>query len=265
MMPEPGSPRSQPLRLLQFTDLHLAPGPDGTVRGVATQRSFHRCLEHARHHDYPVDALLLTGDLVQDDARAYPALAGMLSGEGVPVHCLPGNHDVTGEMGHALGARPFDLSPVARYGPWTLLLLDSATPGVHEGTLSREALEFLNDALARFSDTHALVVLHHQPVPIGSSWLDAIGLKDGAALMALLGRHDHVRGLLWGHIHQAFESVQDGIVMMGTPSTCFQFVPGDDFAVDTRPPGYRRLQLHPDGRIESTVVWVPPDPGPCAG
>ena len=40
MTPAPGNSRSEPLRLLQFTDLHLAPAPDGTVRGVATHRSF---------------------------------------------------------------------------------------------------------------------------------------------------------------------------------------------------------------------------------
>ena len=62
--------------------------------------------------------------------------------------------------------------------------------------------------------------------------------------------------MLWGHVHQAFDAVQDGLVLMGSPATCFQFLPGDDFGVDTGPPGYRRLVLHPDGRIESEVVWV---------
>lgn len=257
MTPSSGSPAPPPLRLLQFTDLHLAPEPGDTVRGVATQRSFLRCLDHARRHHYPVDALLLTGDLVQDDGDTYEVLAGMLAEETVPVHCLPGNHDVTSRMGGPLARAPFDLSPVARYGPWTLLLLDSATPGVHAGALPREALAFVDAALARFADTHALVVLHHQPVPIGSSWLDAIGLTNGEALMARLGRHRNVRGLLWGHIHQAFDAVQGGMVMMGSPSTCFQFVPGDEFAVDTRPPGYRRLLLHADGTIGTEVVWVP--------
>ena len=51
---------ARPLRLLQFTDLHLAPEPGGTVRGVATHQSFRRCLDHARRHHYPADALLLT-------------------------------------------------------------------------------------------------------------------------------------------------------------------------------------------------------------
>jgi len=256
MMRSPGSPDPRPLRLLQFTDLHLAPEPGGTVRGVDTQRSFLHCLDHARRHHDPVDAMLLTGDLVQDEASTYDVLAGMLADETVPVHCLPGNHDVTSRMGGPLAGAPFDLSPVARYGPWTLLLLDSATPGVHAGSLAPEALDFVDATLARFADTHALVVLHHQPVPVGSAWLDTIGLADGEAFMARLARHRNVRGLLWGHIHQAFDADRAGIRMMGTPSTCFQFVPGDDFAVDTRPPGYRWLHLYADGRIDSAVAWT---------
>ena len=257
MTASPDGARPRPLRLLQFTDLHLVPEPEGTVRGIATHRSFRRCLEHARRHHYPVDALLLTGDLVQDDARAYAALAGLLAGESVPVHCIPGNHDVTAAMPAALGGAPFDLSPVARYGPWVLLLLDSATPGVHAGSLSPEALDFVDDALGGVPDAHALVVLHHQPVPVGSCWLDAIGLQQGEALMDRIRRHRHVRGILWGHIHQAFDAVEDGRFLMGSPATCFQFMPGDDFGVDTRPPGYRRLVLYPDGQIESEIVWVP--------
>lgn len=256
MSPSTGSPPSPPLRLLQFSDLHLTGAAEGQVRGVATQRSFRHCLAHARREHFPADALLLTGDLVQDDALAYRVLAGILSTETPPVHCLPGNHDLTAEMTGALAAPPFDLSPVARYGPWTLVLLDSATPGVHVGTLGAESLDWLDEVLARAADTHALVVLHHQPVPVGSTWLDAIGLADGEELMGRLRRHRNVRGLLWGHIHQAFDAQRDGLRLMGTPSTCFQFVPGDDFGVDDRPPGYRWLQLFPDGRIESDVVWT---------
>lgn len=256
MSPATGSPSPPPLRLLQFTDLHLTSAPEGEVRGVATQRTFRHCLAHARRERFPADALLLTGDLVQDDALAYRTLAGMLAAETLPVHCLPGNHDLTAEMAGALAGPPFDLSPVARYGPWTLVLLDSATPGIHAGALGAEWLDFLDEALGRFADTHVLVVLHHQPVPIGSTWLDSIGLADGEALMARLGRHRNVRGLLWGHIHQAFDAHRDGLRLMGTPSTCFQFVPGDVFGVDSRPPGYRWLQLFPDGRIDSDVVWA---------
>jgi Icc protein len=249
--------RSKPLRLLQFTDLHLSPDESGRVRGVATRESFASCLAHARRHHAPVDALLLTGDLVQDDARGYLALQGLLAAGKVPVHCLPGNHDLPREMEALLGRPPFDLSAVLRYGPWTLVQLDSTVAGQHAGRLAPESLAFLDDVLARFSDSHALVVLHHQPVPIGSAWLDAIGLENGPQLLEVLGRHRNVRGLLWGHAHQAYDALHAGLTMMCTPSTCFQFVPKrDDFAVDDKPPGYRWLHLYPDGRIQTEVVWV---------
>ena len=245
------------MRLIQFTDLHLSPEESGRVRGVDTRDSFRRCLAHARRHAGPADAFLLTGDLAQDDLRSYHALVEILEGETTPVHCLPGNHDLPDQMVRVLGAAPFDLSPVLRYGDWTLVLLDSAIPGIHHGELRRSSLGFLDDVLARFADTHALVVLHHQPVPVGSAWLDSIGLVDAGALLEVVSRHRNVRGLLWGHVHQAFDAVRDGVMLMATPSTCFQFVPQrDDFAVDDRPPGYRRLDLHPDGRIDTAVHWV---------
>ena len=45
---------------------------------------------------------------------------------------------------------------------------------------------------------------------------------------------------------------------MSTPSTCLQFLPNSDsFAVDSRPPGYRWVDLMANGRIDTEVVWVP--------
>jgi Icc protein len=44
---------------------------------------------------------------------------------------------------------------------------------------------------------------------------------------------------------------------MGTPSTCAQFLPGSDrYAIDSRPPAYRLLDLRDDGRIHSEIRWV---------
>jgi Icc protein len=225
---------------------------------VETTATFARCLQHARAHHSPVDAILLTGDLVQDDSRAYLELAALMAPEAGPVHCLPGNHDLPAEMEALLGRPPFDMAPVLRYGDWTLVQLDSSVSGAAHGHLSAESLGFLDDALARFADSHVLVVLHHHPVPVGSAWLDSIRLMNGPELLQAVARHRNVRGMLWGHVHQSFDGMHDGVAMMSTPSTCFQFVPGrDDFAIDERPPGYRWLHLYPDGRIDTRVVWVP--------
>ena len=44
---------------------------------------------------------------------------------------------------------------------------------------------------------------------------------------------------------------------MATPSTCIQFHPNnDDFTIDNEKPGYRWLDLMPDGEIKTGVERV---------
>ena len=56
---------------------------------------------------------------------------------------------------------------------------------------------------------------------------------------------------------QQSDRIVDGIRMLSTPSTCVQFTPeSEDFSVDMIAPGYRWLQLNPDGSIETKVSRV---------
>jgi Icc protein len=250
--------RTKPLRLVQFTDPHLYGDPDGRLRGVTTLASLERCIAHARRHHFPLDAVLLTGDLVHDDGEGYDRLRKAFSGIRAPVHCLAGNHDVPAVMHAALAARPFDLSPLVRYRDWAIVMLDTVVPDEGHGWLSPESLSFLDEALSRHADAHVLVCLHHQPVATGSAWLDELMLRNGVELLRCIDRHDNVRAMLWGHVHQAWDGMRDGTMLMSTPSTCVQFRPASDqFALDTRPPGYRWLHLYPDGRIDTRVEWLP--------
>jgi len=104
-------------------------------------------------------------------------------------------------------------------------------------------------------------VLHHHPIDSGSRWLDTVGLVNASAFLDITDRHLGVRGILWGHVHQSHDSLRSnahGVVrLMATPSTCVQFLPkSDDFMLDTLPPGFRTLELHADGRIDSQVRWL---------
>lgn len=247
--------RSKPIRLVQLTDTHLAVAP--LARMGDTRASLARCLEHARERHFPVDAVLLTGDLVHDERDAYRLLAAAFDGVGVPVHALGGNHDENAALEPVLRKRPFRAASATRYGAWAVVLVDTAVAGATHGEVSGEALTLLDEHLRRHADAHVLLAMHHQPVPVGSRWIDALGIVNAAALWAVIARHDNVRGIVWGHVHQAFDAMHDGVMLMATPSTCVQFAPGrDSFALDDRPPGYRWLHLYPDGRIDTRVEWV---------
>jgi Icc protein len=92
---------------------------------------------------------------------------------------------------------------------------------------------------------------------MGSSWLDRVGLRDALDFTTCIAKHANVRGVLWGHVHQALDTVIDKVRYMSTPSTCAQFLPNStQFAVDNKPPGYRTLELLPDGKIITHVNWL---------
>ena len=96
------------------------------------------------------------------------------------------------------------------------------------------------------------------------SWLDAIGLDNPEPFFDLLGKHSQVRAVVWGHIHQAFDQRYHGIRLLGVPSTCAQFAPHtESFTQEMTPPGYRWLELFPDGRIETAIQRLLKEPPPA--
>ncbi|MGH8148782.1 MAG: metallophosphoesterase [Steroidobacteraceae bacterium] len=245
------------VRLIQFTDPHLHGDEAGALRGVATYPALLCAIEHARSRDWPVDAVLVTGDLVQDDPSGYAVFRRTFAAFEEPVLCLPGNHDVWEVMRRELACRPFVLDGTVDLGDWRIVQLDSTVPGSAGGRLSERSLEELDAALRAAPAQHVLVCLHHHPVAMSSLWLDRVGLANPDALFRVIDAHKNVRAVLWGHVHQSFESLRRHVRLLGTPSTCTQFLPrSDDFAVDPRPPAYRTLELHPDGTLHTEVVWV---------
>lgn len=226
------------------------------MRGTNTLETLRRTLACARDALAQADAILHTGDAVHDEAGGYLWLQRELGALGKPVLCIPGNHDDPIAMRRMLPA-PFEHGGHRDFGAWRIVMLDSQLVGETGGALAPAELARL-DAVLGTAPRHALVVLHHHPVPMQSAWLDTIGLRNAAEFFAVLDRHATlVRGVLWGHVHQQFDAARDGMRLLGTPSTCVQFAPlCDDFTLDTRPPAFRTVDLHDDGRIDSCVHWV---------
>lgn len=248
----------QPFRILHLTDTHLLATPDEWMRGVNTDATLRATLDRVRAENRPIDLVLATGDLTQDESRSgYLRFRELTATLGAPVACLPGNHDSPATMREVLGTAPFQYCGTVVQGSWTLVLLDSVEPGDDGGVLSAGELQRLEETLSGLTTPHALVALHHHPLPMHSRWLDSVPLRNPEPFLAVLDRHVAVRGVLWGHVHQASERTRNGVRFISSPSTCAQFLPGSsDFRLDTRPPAYRWLHLAEDGTISTEVHWV---------
>ena len=245
------------VRLLHISDPHLFASPQGALRGVATLPALRAVLAHALAHGARYDALLVTGDIVHDEPGGYRHFRVEMLATGLPVYCLPGNHDVPAALPHAVAGTPVQVGGHVDIGAWRIVLLDSSVPGQAHGHLAAPELARLEQALAGAGGRHVLVGVHHHPVPHASRWLDSVGLHNAADLFAVLDCHAGVRALVWGHVHQEFEALRRGVRLLGVPSTCAQFLPhSDQFAIDPAPPGYRTFTLRADGTLDSEVVRI---------
>jgi 3',5'-cyclic-AMP phosphodiesterase len=245
-----------PKRLLQLSDLHLRADPQGFLRGVVTLDSLRDCWAEAQTAG-PYDAVLLSGDLVQDEPAGYAHLQHLFAQATMPVLCIPGNHDDPVALEQAFDSPPFQTLGCLRLDPWVIVALDSTQPGRDSGALSDEELTRLDETLTRFGDRPALIALHHPPVALGSRWIDALGLQEAERFWAVIDRHANVRCVVFGHAHQTHQSIRNGICVLGAPATSAQFLPAsDDFAIDDRPPGWRVISLHADGRLSTDVGWL---------
>ena len=252
----PASQAGRPIRLVQITDFHLLADPARAMMGINTEQSFLAALDLACRSQGRIDLFLMTGDLAQDPGAAtYRRLRGHLDALPAPCYCLPGNHDEAGLIRSSLAGGHVFYQPQILLDGWQILCLDSTLPNDPGGLLAQDQLDLLEASLAGQSDRHALVCLHHSPLPTGAEWLDTMILANHAELFALLRRFPQAKAVVFGHIHQALESRREGLSLFGCPSTCFQFKPGSsDFALDFVPQGYRWLELYPDGEIKTGVV-----------
>ncbi|TGD73172.1 3',5'-cyclic-AMP phosphodiesterase [Mangrovimicrobium sediminis] len=253
------SPAGDSVHLVQITDTHLCEAPGGTLLGMDTDRSLRLVVEQVLRERPHIDLVLATGDLSDRGSRsAYQRLVDYLGRLSAPSFWLPGNHDNRAEMAAVL-AGTGELCEVVLAGRWQIVMLDSQIPGEVGGALGEAELQRLQAALAdgEAQGLYTLVCLHHQPVPVGSQWLDEQMVADDMAFWELVEAHPGVRGVLWGHVHQQIDRRRGPVALMASPSTCVQFAPGSaGFKADDQPPGYRWLELRADGSIETAVSRV---------
>jgi len=245
--------------IVQLTDSHLFARDSDDLLGLDTLDSLNSVIDLVLGEIARMDLVLATGDITQDGSEdAYRRFIAASLRLPAPCHWIPGNHDNAALM-QRLGSASGMSRDWVDIGNWRIVLLDSSLDGSVAGHLSDTQLQRLGDALSTAGERHLLVCLHHHPVDIGCDWMQPIGLHNADALFARLAGQSAVKALLWGHIHQAFDTEYQHMRLLATPSTCVQFAAdSEDFATDTQAPGYRWLRLYDDGRIETDVSRLPP-------
>lgn len=242
------------MRILQITDCHLSADPDARYRGEDARANLAALLTRARA--FRPDMLLASGDLSEDASPAsYRALQACLGLVDAPVLSLPGNHDDAALLAECFPGSPLATPALSEHGGWQIIRLNSCLPDRPEGRLSRRMLRGLERILGAADGKPKLVALHHQPVAVGSAWIDRYPLLEADAFLRLTDACADVRAVVWGHVHQAFDGRRCGTAMLGGPSSVINSLPGVcEFTPDPAGPACRWLELMPSGDISTGII-----------
>ncbi len=249
---------NNPKRVVQISDIHLFADTEKELLGVKTHQSFQALVELLKSAETQPDIILLTGDLSQDHSqRSYEHVVKAFSEFTIPIYYVPGNHDDIPFMQSTLSSATLSGLKHVLLDAFQLILLDSQKPKAVEGYLAQTQLDFLEDCLRKYPDHRAILVFHHPPVPVGAAWLDAIGLQNADELWTILTQYPNSHTILFGHVHQEFETKKNGINCFSTPSTCVQFKKNSpDFSLEKLPPAFRWIDLYSDGTLKTGVCRV---------
>lgn len=243
------------IRILQISDTHLFAHAQGELLGLNTRQTFDAVVQMAYEDSLPLDMIILTGDLSHDGTpESYQYLADKLKIFTCPIYWIPGNHDVLTPMEKTLSETQLKSDKEIIIANWHLLLLNSLVPGKASGYLEESELNKLKQFVETSKQPNLMVVLHHQPIPVASYWLDGVGLKNAYAFNSLIEQADRLKVVMFGHVHQAFDETLNNIRFIAVPSTSIQFLPNSfDFALDKKAPGYQYIELNLDGSINTSV------------
>jgi predicted phosphodiesterase len=207
------------VRFATLSDLHL--GSDewdlfGRMREEAPGSDIHtvRCTRAAlaELQQWGAQHLLLKGDLTDKGQPAeWDTLGALLDDVDVPVHAIPGNHDVktfdgciTATDGAARIGLDLITEPRAIDLPGLrVVMFDSTVPELHKGRVSERNRELLLSLLSEH-DGPCLIATHHYPqsAPVAWFWPPGIPGRQARTFLDAVGRANPKTFVTSGHSHR---------------------------------------------------------------
>lgn len=252
-----------------ITDHHLLHHENELKLGFSPGHAFRCVLRKLSELAGEIDFVVCGGDLVETPDRESYALAKKMMGlslaecapgpgylnteglESLPVYFLPGNHDDR-ENFYSLFARESQrglMNAAFEHKGIRFICLD-LSPAV-KGDMSAETLAFLSDNLR---DQPTILLTHHPLVRVGAKWLDKY-LADNLDPFWKLLAGKRILGTLSGHVHISYDQEVNGIPVVGTRSTAFQFAQQDEKLIVLWTPHIRVVTVS-ENQLISKVIEV---------
>ncbi|MEP7112366.1 MAG: metallophosphoesterase [Ilumatobacteraceae bacterium] len=195
--------------VLQISDTHLQAKPS-TASKRNPDASLLATINAVRN--VRADLVLLTGDLADDGSvAALRRLRATVEELSPAILAVAGNHDDLHNV-HAV----FGDADTVDVGAWRVLGVESVIAGQDHGSVD---VENLAERLDQLDDRPTLLAIHHPPrSPSTHPMFQLIGAEE---MLTRLRDRPHVRAVVSGHLHEAFDRHDGALQLWGSPSSYY--------------------------------------------
>jgi Icc protein len=216
--------------LIQITDTHILPPGEVLYGSVNTALHLKETVQSINRMQPQPDAVLVTGDLVEQGNRAgYQHFIELIKPLKMPVYVIPGNHDDPQIMLEAFAGTPYFPATDSTFQysienlPFRILALNSRCEGTELPEFGTERLSWLENQLGQ-SDKPILIALHHPPMITGIELIDMGGPEWFQRLKSVLAGHDEIKLLICGHCHTDLCGHIGHVPVYMAPATAHQLI-----------------------------------------
>ncbi|WP_133467986.1 metallophosphoesterase [Paraglaciecola marina] len=208
---------------------------------------------------YKIDMLLVTGDLSGDASEAsYQHFEQLFAASNLEceLRILPGNHDsiqhllIVFSEGMLWLNSPLEFCNIH----WKVHLLNTQFQGTL-GNISKKELDELQQQLQNDADTYHVIAVHHHPIDC-NGWMDKHEWVNRQDFTQLVESFPNVKLVVYGHIHSDIETLQNGVLYLACPSTCWQWANTESFGVSDLKPGFRVIELDDNAQFNHVIKRI---------
>lgn len=262
------------MKLIQISDVHMCPQGQSVV-GFDPAARLQQIVDAVNAEHADADLCVVSGDLTDaGDEPSYRRLKPLIETLAMPVHLMLGNHDRRAPFRRVFASAADDghgfvQESISIGGERVILLdtLDEMEPG--KGFLCDQRLTWLENQLRMDATARTIVFLHHPPFSLGVDYFDAMLLRNGQDLEALLDRYRNVVHLAFGHVHFPACGMSSSRSFSASRGTCHPIrttLKGMRATYVERPPGYdvllidqARVIVHPMQTADASDVVAQED------
>jgi 3',5'-cyclic AMP phosphodiesterase CpdA len=207
--------------IVHLSDLHFS------ANGGLAEENLDKLVHDIKKIERKPDLILVSGDLVhQERSDYYEKVFSYLDKIGVPYFVVPGNHDNSIELmdymkknvpEHPKSEIKNHFHYVCDDFPLRIIAMDSYKKNCHNGSISKEGIEWLKEKLE--DGKPSVILLHHYPDYTGMPSFDNLEENWFENIQSVIADNkDKIKLIASGHLHLNYNSQINGVNVVSAPS-----------------------------------------------